>query len=73
MPSSVISNITYDKATFTLKIRFVSGKIYEYLKVPERIYYKFKSARSKGIYFNLHIKDSYLFRNLNEDETKNRK
>jgi len=62
MPSSVISNIAYDKRTLILEIKFVSGKVYEYLNVPENVYLNLKSATSKGTYFNLHVKRCYEFR-----------
>jgi len=69
MPSSVILNIGYNKATSVLTIKFISGKAYEYLNVPESIYQNLKSASSKGSYFNLHIKHSYVFRKLNASDT----
>ncbi len=61
MPSSVISAFHYDADTNTLKIIFVTGKIYKYKKVPLEIYDAMKESFSKGIYFNNHIKDKYEF------------
>jgi len=64
MPSSVILGIKYFNASNTLRIFFVSGMIYDYLKVPEKIYEAMKKARSKGIYFNLEIKGRYRFKKI---------
>lgn len=61
MPSSVIASFTYDAGNETLRIVFVSGKIYEYKKVPVTIYRAMKASFSKGIYFNKHIRDRYPF------------
>jgi hypothetical protein len=64
MPSSVVSNMHYDAATSTLRIFFVSGRIYDYKDVPEKIFNEMKAAFSKGIYFNQHIKDCYQFEKI---------
>jgi hypothetical protein len=61
MPSSVVSAISYDPATSTLRIIFVSGRIYDYKNVPEKVFTAMKTAFSKGIYFNQYIKDYYQF------------
>jgi hypothetical protein len=62
MPSTVIDNISYDAATATLTIRFVSGAVYDYLQVPEATYLALKSYREKGVYLNQHIKGQYAFK-----------
>lgn len=67
MPSSVIKYFSYDAATETLKIIFVTDMIYQYKKVPEKIYKMLKASGSKGRYFNRHIKDKFKFQKL-EDE-----
>ncbi|MBO9594963.1 MAG: KTSC domain-containing protein [Niabella sp.] len=61
MPSTVIAHVDYNPETKTLEIRFVSGAVYHYHKVPAAIYQKFKTAQSKGTYFNQFIKDVYPF------------
>ena len=61
MPSTVIRHFTYDRLSQTLQIKFVSGITYEYKNVPEEIYFQMKTAWSKGVYFNNHIKDKYEF------------
>ena len=64
MPSSVISSIAYDSATFTLRITFVSGMIYEYKNVPEKVYHALNTSGAKGIYLNQHIKGKYSFEKI---------
>ncbi len=64
MPSSVISKIQYDTDSSTLRVIFVSGSIYDYLNVPEKIFNAMKRAASKGTYLNLNIKGHYAFRKI---------
>jgi hypothetical protein len=61
MPSSVISSIRYDRPTRSLFITFVSGLVYRYLSVPERVYKEIKTASSKGAYLNHFIKGKFQF------------
>ena len=61
MPSTVIAGFLYNAKTATLRINFVSGLIYEYKKVPERIFTAMQKAKSKGIFFNRYIKGHYDF------------
>jgi len=56
MPGSVVSAIKYFPYTSTLRIIFVSGTIYDYTDVPEKIYNRMKMAFSKGTYLNKYIK-----------------
>ncbi|TBO40820.1 KTSC domain-containing protein [Pedobacter kyonggii] len=67
MPSSVIKYFSYDAATETLKIIFVTDMIYLYKEVPEKIYKMLKASGSKGRYFNRHIKDKFKFQKLEEE------
>ncbi len=67
MPSSVIKFFSYDAATATLKILFVTDMIYLYQNVPERVYKMLKASGSKGRYFNRHIKDKFEFQKLEEE------
>ena len=61
MPSSVVSAIKYFPYTSTLRIIFVSGTIYDYKNVPEKIYRQMKEAFSKGTYLNKYIKGFYQY------------
>lgn len=61
--SSAISRYEYDPKTMTLQIWFVeSGGPYDYYRVPQAVVDGFARARSKGTYFNDHIKDRYSAR-----------
>ena len=64
MPSSVVSAISYDASTATLRITFVSGMIYDYKNVPEETYIAMKTSGSKGIYLNQNIKGRYQFEKI---------
>ncbi|MFY0254792.1 KTSC domain-containing protein [Chitinophaga sp. 30R24] len=64
MPSSVVAHMIYRANTHTLRIIFVSGMIYDYKEVPEAVYLAMKSAESKGIYLNKHIKGHYNYEKI---------
>jgi KTSC domain len=64
MPSAAISNIDYDLKEKRLTVRFVTGRIYEYVDVPVEVAAAFRSAFSKGTFFNGYIRDRYDFREL---------
>ena len=64
MPSSVIANMVYEPGSSTLRVRFLSGAVYEYKKVPETVYNAMKAAFSKGTYLNKHIKGNYPFKKI---------
>ena len=61
MPSTVIEKYYYQKETHSLIVVFVSGMVYRYKDVPEKIYNKMKEAFSKGTFFNEFIKGKYDF------------
>ena len=64
MPSSVIGAMHYDPGSKTLRIIFLSGRIYDYKEVPERIYKHLKAAPSKGTFLNREIKGRYDFEKI---------
>lgn len=64
MPSSVVAEISYDTVLNTLRIIYVSGSVYDYLKVPEEIFLEMKAARSKGIFLNENIKGNFKFKKI---------
>ena len=61
MPSSVVAAMTYDPGSSTLRVRFVSGMVYDYKNVPEKVFKQMKHAPSKGTFLNQHIKGNYEF------------
>ena len=64
MPSTVVSSFQYFPETSILRVIFVSGMVYDYLKVPEKIYQEMKGSSSKGTFLNEHIKKLYEFRKV---------
>jgi KTSC domain len=57
--SSVIASIGYAAKSRVLEIAFNTGRIYQYLDVERKTYDELLAARSKGSYFNTHIRDEY--------------
>lgn len=66
MPSSVIRQYSYNAMSNRLRIRFMSGSVYEYKGVPKELYVKFRSAISKGKFLNEEIKEKYPFEKIVE-------
>lgn len=64
MPSSVISKFDYDAAHATLTVVFVTDRVYEYFAVPATVAADFRTAFSKGTFFNTRIRDRYPFREI---------
>lgn len=64
MPSTVIRRFDYKAETKELEITFTTGRRYLYSGVPEEEVRCFRSAFSKGVYFNRHIRDQYRYREL---------
>jgi Na+/citrate or Na+/malate symporter len=65
MPSTVIADMNYNAGSSILRIRFVSGLIYEYQKVPEKIFRAMQRAGSKGNFLNRYIKGNYDYKKIN--------
>ncbi|MDD4687709.1 MAG: KTSC domain-containing protein [Candidatus Cloacimonetes bacterium] len=57
--SSCIRSIGYDAMKSILEIEFVSGSVYRYFGVPQKIHHELIDASSHGTYFNAEIKDVY--------------
>jgi hypothetical protein len=66
MPSSVIDRYHYDQNTKNLIITFVTGMVYCYMDVPEKVFKLFRASISKGKYFNYHIKDKFKFEKMED-------
>ena len=64
MPSTVIRGFDYRPETRELEVLFVTGRRYIYADVPSDEVEAFRSAFSKGRYFNAHIRDNYRYREL---------
>lgn len=61
MPSSVIRSFAYHPSDQRLDIVFASRRRYSYLGVPADLAERFKTAFSKGEFFNAHIRDRFRF------------
>lgn len=64
MPSSVIRRFMYVPDARELTIEFVTGRRYVYSGVPDEEVQAFRSAFSKGSYFNRYIRDCYPCREI---------
>ncbi len=51
----------YNKEQEKLTVVYLSGAVYDYLKVPDEVYTEMIAARSKGTYLNKNIKGKYTF------------
>jgi lysyl-tRNA synthetase class 2 len=65
--SSVLRWIEYDPKPSSLRVEFVTGEIYSYPHVPKTVFQALLAARSKGQFFNAHIRDKYRFVHLKHD------
>ena len=68
MPSTVIRRFSYRSEARALDVEFVSGRRYRYFGVPEGVASQFRSAFSKGRFFNARIRDDYPFEELEDDD-----
>lgn len=68
MPSTVIRRFDYLREDRELIITFTTGRRYLYSDVPEETVRQFRSAYSKGVYFNRHIRDQFRCRELAEHD-----
>ncbi|MBS0246155.1 MAG: KTSC domain-containing protein [Proteobacteria bacterium] len=64
MPSSVVQAFAYDSEHSRLTVTFVGGRVYDYYLVPPSVAAAIRMARSKGAYFNRHIRDRYACREI---------
>ncbi|HEY4326094.1 MAG TPA: KTSC domain-containing protein [Mucilaginibacter sp.] len=64
MPSSVVAAMKYNADTSILRIIYVSGDIYDYKNVPEKVYEEMRAYTSKGTYLNKKIKGNFDFEKI---------
>ncbi|HEX2787812.1 MAG TPA: KTSC domain-containing protein [Ignavibacteria bacterium] len=62
--STSVRSIGYDEATKTLEVKFIDGDVYQYFKVPEKIYLDLLTASSIGAYLNKEIKGKFEYRKM---------
>jgi hypothetical protein len=64
MPSRAIGHLFYNRTSRELMVIFVTGRRYVYTDVPADIYEAFKTAESRGAFFNHAIRDHYACREV---------
>jgi hypothetical protein len=69
MPSSAIRNLFYVPAKRELWVTFVSGRRYVYAEVPLDVFDAFKTAPSRGMFFNHEIRDRYAYREVTRERS----
>jgi hypothetical protein len=62
--SGAIRAVEYDDAHQHLDVELTSGRVYRYLEVGPEAFAAFMQARSKGRFYNDHIRDVYLYERL---------
>ncbi len=62
--SSSIAAAGYDPKRRILRIRFIGGDAYDYLRVPMAVFRELLDAPSKGRFVNRQIKPHYAYRRL---------
>ena len=67
MPSTAISQLFYDTLTRDLRVTFVTGRRYIYAGVPVQVFDAFRSAPSRGLFFNREIRDNYACREISRE------
>jgi hypothetical protein len=70
MPSSVIRRFVYCPDNSELWVEFTTGRRYVYSDVPQEVADTFRSAFSKGIYFNTRIRDQFPYREVKHEEDR---
>jgi hypothetical protein len=67
MPSTAIRDIFYDQSKRALWVTFVTGRRYVYDDVSQNVFDAFKTAPSRGAFFNQEIRDKYGFREVTRE------
>lgn len=62
--SSNLVAVDYDEEFATLRVKFLSGSIYEYDDVPYEVYRELMDAESHGKYFYQNIRTKYHYHKL---------
>ena len=62
--SSNIKAVGYDPATKTLRVKFNTNKIYDYMNLSPEEFEAFMDAPSKGSYFHQFIKGKKQFKTV---------
>jgi hypothetical protein len=61
LTSQSLQAARYRKGDAVLELEFRNGAVYHYLSVPAGTFTELLDAKSKGRYFNLHIRNEFPF------------
>ena len=64
MPSTAIRSLFYESTKRELSVTFVTGRRYVFADVPSNVFEAFKTAASRGAFFNHEIRDRYDYREV---------
>jgi len=64
--STTLGSAGHDAQWAVLELQFRNGAVYQYFPVPPRVFQDLLRARSKGGYFNQHIRGKYPFLRIQE-------
>jgi hypothetical protein len=62
--STTLRSAGHDARSAVLELQFRNGAVYRYWLVPQRVYRDLLGARSKGGYFNQHIRGRYRYQRV---------
>jgi hypothetical protein len=65
--SSVVRSVGFSRV---IEIEFESGRVYQYIDVPEDVYQGMLAAESKGKYFNSHIRGKFRYQEIELKQPK---
>lgn len=65
MPSTVVDSFDYFPEKLILRVKYVSGLVYDYKSVPPDVYKALKIAGSKGRFLNFNIKGKFDYDRIN--------
>ena len=64
LDSSTMNATGYDAALKKLRIVFSKNEVYDYKNVPPKVFEGLLQAKSKGTFFNLHIKEKFAYEKI---------
>lgn len=59
LQSSLLARATYNHGLAILRLELCNGDVYHYFHVPRQAYQDLLEAKSKGVYFNRHIRNVF--------------
>jgi KTSC domain len=62
--SQALAWVRYIESQQVLRIGLRTGRVYDYFHVPESIYQALVAAPSQGVYYNSHIRNDFLCRQV---------